>query len=92
MSHHGAVSEEVVVEMATGALNRIPSAHVAIAVSGIAGPAGDEINKPVGTVWIAWHQRGSAYITRCFHFKGDREAIRYQAAQQALAGLLDYLV
>lgn len=49
---HGAVSEAVVQEMARGALAK-SRAHVAIAVSGIAGPAGGTFEKPVGTVWIA---------------------------------------
>ena len=49
----GAVSETVVRQMAAGAL-RLSGAHHAIAVSGIAGPAGGSPEKPVGTVWVAW--------------------------------------
>jgi nicotinamide-nucleotide amidase len=53
LDQHGAVSEEVVMAMAQGALDK-SSADFVIAVSGIAGPAGGSIEKPVGTVWIAW--------------------------------------
>jgi len=53
LSEYGAVSQEVVVEMAKGALAN-SSADLVIAVSGIAGPDGGSEEKPVGTVWLAW--------------------------------------
>ena len=53
LNQHGAVSKEVVIEMAKGALEK-SSADFVIAVSGIAGPDGGSIEKPVGTVWLAW--------------------------------------
>jgi nicotinamide-nucleotide amidase len=85
---HGAVSEAVVCAMAQGALTR-SSAHVAVAVSGVAGPGGGTQAKPVGTVWLAWLRRDeSAPYARCFHFSGDRAAVRKQAIDAALAGLI----
>lgn len=53
LERHGAVSEEVVLAMARGALDKA-GADYAIAVSGIAGPAGGSEEKPAGTVWLAW--------------------------------------
>ena len=86
---HGAVSEVTVRAMAQGLLARAPVQHT-LAVSGIAGPTGGSADKPVGTVWIAW--TGAAGV-RAEHylFAGDREAVRQQAVQAALAGLITQL-
>lgn len=83
---HGAVSEPVVNAMVAGAC-RESGADVAVAVSGVAGPDGGSDDKPVGTVWIAWGgaERQEA---QCFHFPGDRQAVREQAVREALAGLV----
>ena len=89
LARHGAVSEAVVLAMAAGALRR-SKARVAIAVTGIAGPAGATPGKPVGTVWIAWglRRRGriEVYAVR-FRFRGDRDAVRRQSVAAALGGL-----
>jgi len=53
LNKHGAVSQEVVIAMAQGALEK-SSADLAIAVSGVAGPDGGSEEKPIGTVWLAW--------------------------------------
>lgn len=58
LNQHGAVSEEVVIEMAHGALEK-SSADFVIAVSGIAGPGGGSKEKPVGTVWLAWGHKNN---------------------------------
>ncbi|MFM7704994.1 MAG: CinA family protein, partial [Rubrivivax sp.] len=55
---HGAVSEPVARAMAKGALAR-SQAHLALAVTGIAGPGGAVPGKPVGTVWLAWSVRAA---------------------------------
>ncbi|MBD8899926.1 CinA family protein [Rhodanobacter sp. DHG33] len=82
----GAVSEEIALEMVSGALARF-GAGVAVAVTGIAGPSGGTADKPVGTVWIAWKRRGGYAHAQPFHFAGDREAVRRQTVAAALAGL-----
>lgn len=82
----GAVSEETVVEMVSGALARF-GAGVAVAVTGIAGPDGGTADKPVGTVWIAWKRRGGYAHAQLFQFAGDREAVRRQTVAEALAGI-----
>ena len=86
---HGAVSEQVVGEMAQGALN-LSGADFAIAVSGIAGPDGGGDDKPVGTVCFAWavRQQGDTETeTNTRRFSGDREAIRSAAVVAALQGI-----
>ena len=82
----GAVSQETVVEMVSGALARY-GATVAVAVTGIAGPSGGTPGKPVGTVWIGWKRRGGYARSELFHFKGDREAVRRQTVAAALEGV-----
>ena len=82
----GAVSEETALEMVSGGLIR-SGASLAVAVTGIAGPTGGTADKPVGTVWIAWMQRGGYPRAELFHFDGDREAIRRKTVAAALAGL-----
>ncbi len=85
---HGAVSGEVVAEMAAGALQRSP-ADVVVAVSGVAGPDGGTADKPVGTVYLAWARRDSPARTERRQFAGDRDAVRRQTVAVALQGLLD---
>lgn len=82
---HGAVSEATVREMAQGALTH-SHAQVSIAISGIAGPGGGSLDKPVGTVWIAW-ALPSEVIATGFLFVGDRHAVRQQAVHAALTQL-----
>ena len=77
----GAVSEEVVLQMASGVRERL-GADVGVAVTGIAGPGGGTPDKPVGLVWIAVH--ASEVKARRFHVGGDRAEIRQRAAQAAL--------
>ncbi|MBF9266417.1 CinA family protein, partial [Acidovorax cattleyae] len=55
---HGAVSEPVARAMAEGAL-RHSRAHAALSVTGVAGPGGGSVAKPVGTVWFGWHVHGT---------------------------------
>lgn len=82
----GAVSQETVVEMVSGALARY-GATVAVAVTGIAGPTGATPGKPVGTIWIGWKRRGGYARAETYHFDGDREAVRRQTVAAALQGI-----
>ena len=90
LAAHGAVSEPTVREMAAGALNH-SLAQVAVAVSGVAGPAGGTPAKPVGTVCFAWDLIDSAPRCETHHFGGDREAVRRQSVIVALDGILQIL-
>ncbi|MBK7235197.1 MAG: nicotinamide-nucleotide amidase [Sterolibacteriaceae bacterium] len=88
LAAQGAVSEPVAAEMALGTL-AASRAEVALAITGIAGPAGGSPDKPVGTVCFAWVVRGAQPVTRLAHFDGDREAVRRAAVVFALTRLLD---
>lgn len=93
LSAHGAVSEETAREMALGALER-SRATVAVAITGVAGPAGGSAEKPVGTVCFAWARKAgqvqakitpkSPAASETRHFAGDREAVRRQSVEHAL--------
>ena len=78
----GAVSEETARAMAEG-ICRLLGADLGIAVTGIAGPAADGTDKPVGLVYIAVSTADSTRVTEN-HFSGDREAVRNQTIQAAL--------
>jgi nicotinamide-nucleotide amidase len=93
LAQHGAVSEAVVEAMASGVL-RLSGADMAVAVSGVAGPDGGTVEKPVGTVWCAWAQstsNGPAVDTERRVFAGDRESVRSQTVIWALQGLRERL-
>jgi nicotinamide-nucleotide amidase len=87
LGRHGAVAEEVVREMAAGAIAR-SHAQVAVAVSGVAGPSGGTPGKPVGTVCLAWCLKNRKPRSETRHFSGDREAVRRQSVERALRGVL----
>lgn len=85
----GAVSEETAREMALGALRR-SRGTLALAVTGVAGPAGGTPAKPVGLVCFAWADaRGARSESR--RFDGDRSSVRRQSVEHALRGVLDRL-
>lgn len=90
LERHGAVSEETVIEMVSGALARF-GAGVAVAVTGIAGPGGGTADKPVGSVWIGWKRRGGYTHAELCHFAGDRDAVRRQTVMRALHGIREIL-
>lgn len=83
---HGAVSPEVAVAMAVGALAR-SHADVAVAVTGVAGPDGGTPAKPVGRVYIATAVRHGPAKAKEYTFPGDRTAVRLATVQTALERL-----
>ena len=86
---NGAVSELVAKAMAEGA--RINSgSNVAISITGVAGPSGGSAEKPVGTVCFGWATENQAH-TKTMKFVGDRQMIRQQATEFALAELIALL-
>jgi nicotinamide-nucleotide amidase len=86
---HGAVSEAVAKAMAEGA--RINSgSNVAISITGVAGPSGGSVEKPVGTVCFGWATDNQT-LTKTMHFEGDRQMIRKQSTEFALAELISLL-
>ena len=89
LERFGAVSEEVARSMAQGAQKNAGS-QVAIAITGIAGPTGGSVEKPVGTVCFGW-AIDEKWICKTAHFIGDRQAVREQACDYALSELLTLL-
>ncbi len=78
----GAVSAPVAEAMARGARQALQG-DVAVSVTGLAGPGGDEFGNPVGTVYIGYCDNTNSFA-RHFCFAGDREAVRQTAIQEAL--------
>lgn len=86
LRQHGAVSKPVAVAMAEGALGTAGT-HLAIAVTGVAGPDGGTAEKPVGLVHFALaSEDGTKHLKK--QFAGDRDAVRQQSVVQALRMLL----
>ncbi len=93
LERHGAVSEPTARAMAEGALSA-SSADISVAITGIAGPDGGDVIAPVGTVWFAWAVREEAIRcvqTAAHHLAGSRQAVRDQAVEIALQGVLALL-
>ena len=84
----GAVSAEVAKAMAEGARSAL-QADIAVSVTGLAGPGGDEFGNPVGTVYIGYADNFRTESI-AFYFTGDRGEIRKQAIQTALKVVLDF--
>ena len=81
----GAVSKQVALEMVLGAARHV---DVAVSVTGVAGPSGGSVEKPVGTVWIAWKVPGHSPMAERYLFDGDRDAVRDQTIKAAINGLI----
>lgn len=87
LDRHGAVSEATARAMAQGALVH-SRADWTVAITGIAGPSGGSVEKPVGTVCFAWAGRDAGCEACTCHFAGDRAAVREQSVKYALTSLL----
>lgn len=91
LQRQGAVNEETVEEMAKGALT-LSIADVAVAVSGIAGPSGEEVGKPVGTVFMALAKRNEDNIlVKRYQFEGDRTSVREETTLRAISELRQFI-
>ncbi len=86
----GAVSEEVAIEMAEGAVKN-SLAEFAVSVTGIAGPGGSTPNKPVGLVYIGLCKKGLVGSAHEFRFDGDRNAVRMKTLEKAVRNLTGYV-
>ena len=84
---YGAVSAQTAQAMARG-VRELLKADVAVAVTGLAGPGGDEFGNPVGTVFIGYQDGKTAQVIGC-HFTGTREEIRNQTIDRALKLVLE---
>lgn len=89
IAQHGAVSQQVVQAMAAGAIAN-SAAVVSVAVSGVAGPDGGTLEKPVGTVWVAWSTPEHTWQS-CLQLSGDRQQIRRAAVAITLHQLAAHL-
>jgi len=86
---NGAVSKVIAKSMAKNALDD-NSVDFSVAITGIAGPSGGSLDKPIGTVWIAWGyyiENDIVVDAQDYCFTGDRNAIRMQSAIEALKEL-----
>lgn len=93
LRRYGAVSEQVARAMARGALGA-SDAHLAVAITGIAGPGGGSAAKPVGLVCFCWALRRAGDLRLCTEsrrFEGDRAAVRTRSIIVALEGSLRML-
>ncbi len=84
----GAVSPWVAGEMA-GGVRRLLHADIAVSVTGLAGPGGDDRRTPVGMVYIGYEDAKQASVHH-FCFSGDRDAVRSQAVTEALKLILQF--
>ena len=87
LEHFGAVSEPVAQQMAAG-VRKLLHADVAVSVTGLAGPGGDDFGNPVGTVFIGYEDNNQAFVKK-FLLKGNRDAVRNQTIEMALKIILE---
>ena len=86
LDQYGAVSGPVAKAMVEGA-RKVLKADIAVSVTGLAGPTGDEFGNPVGTVFVGYCDSKTTVVKHCL-FSGDRESIRNQTIESALQLIL----
>jgi nicotinamide-nucleotide amidase len=82
ISQHGAVSREVAEAMALG-IRTTSNTDIGIAITGIAGPTGGSLEKPIGLVWIGYSDKNETFAMQ-FIFNGERRIVKERAAQATL--------
>lgn len=87
---YGAVSAPTALRMARG-VKALMGAAIGVGTTGIAGPASDDTDKPVGLVYIGFALPSGAYTVHEMHFSGSRDEIRTQTAKTALTLLVHYI-
>ena len=88
LENYGAVSNPVAGEMVSG-VRKLMNADIAVSVTGLAGPTGDEFGHPVGTVYIGYEDQQQS-IVQHYVFDGNRDAIRNQTIDAALDLILQH--
>lgn len=89
LQKHGAVSAETALEMAEGAL-RVSGADIAVSVTGIAGPGGGTVQKPVGLVYVGFATRDKRLFKK-LNLSGDRDSIRNQTVDSVLELIINQM-
>lgn len=87
LEKHGAVSSPVAGAMASG-VRKLMKCDIAVSVTGLAGPGGDDFGNPVGTVCIGYADKHQTFAKK-YQFYGDRDDIRRQSVQAALELILE---
>ena len=88
LRHYGAVSEPVARAMVSG-VRELLGTDVAVSVTGLAGPGGDDYGNPVGTVFIGYQDAEITLVRHC-RFSGGREDVRSQTIETALRMILEH--
>lgn len=99
LDKYGAVSEQTALAMAEAALDKSEQEessyeikqHCSLAITGIAGPTGGSIDKPVGMVCFGWAAPHLEFASDTQIFKGDRQSIREQSIAHSLKGMCEFL-
>ena len=87
LEEYGAVSEPVALAMAEGAKNLLKT-DIAVSVTGLAGPDGDDRGNPVGLVFIGYADNNVIICKKCY-FMGVRDSVRQQAVEAVLSVVLE---